>query len=309
MVDLAIANGCIIEELEFNPFCPTPMFSIIILPLALGVGGVAERQCAEIIQRLLNAGYSKEYRNSQGFTPLLYATFQWHWLSLPVMRALLSKGSDVHAVNDKGRTALHLCLLNSRPLDVCKHSTRPRYEQAISGSINAVKPYDNYNVEEEVYSNEAYSDQESEDGADVYASNASRSSAGSPQCYCIYEDDTKSEKDLICCYCEVTYCEVRDIDDFKLPRSTSYDNELDCVPEPWMFKARLRLKLFALLQAGCDPNALSKGGLSANDYAAYEGLMAQWEWALAHSGWKYNAELGKCERQDEGTCENGDTRP
>jgi hypothetical protein len=301
MADLALAKGCIAEESVFAPGFPTPLFTIcLMIPKNLKV---TELQVAETIQQLLNAGYNKEYRNSEGQTPLLYAASHYRWMSLTIMRLLLAKGADLHVVDEKRRTALHLSLSFTRPARDCRHLTKPRHEQAIAKGINGARPYDNDNAEEDAYSNEVQSDQEAEDGAVEYASDASCNSAGSPQGQCFYEDDAWTEKILY------YYCEVRDIDDFKLPPNTSCDNELHCEPQPWMFKARLRLKLLALMQAGCDPNALDANGLSATHYATLCKLMPQWEWALANSGWNYNEQLDKCERQDSGTCGDRDPLP
>jgi hypothetical protein len=302
MAELALANGCIAEEPVSISRYPTPLFMICTLTDAKIK--VTEQQCAETIQHLLNAGYNKEYRNSDKCTPLLYTAIHFSPLSLTMMRLLLGKGADLHAVDDQRRTALHLCLLFLRPLGVCRHSTRPRYEQAIAEGIHVTKPYDIDDAKEDAYPNEAYSDQKAEDEADEYGSNAPCSFPDSPQSYCIDENHTSHAENLIS-----RYCEVRDIDDFKLPHHTSCDNELDCDPEPWMFKARLRLKLLVLLKAGCDPNALDSDGQSATDYAPKEGLIPQWEWALANSGWEYNGDIAKYKRQDTGTCEDGDALP
>jgi len=83
-----------------------------------------------------------------------------------------------------------------------------------------------------------------------------------------------------------------------MPTPTPSSNEYpDTEPEPWMCKARLRLKLLELLKADCDPNILDKDGESPSDYATMEGLWAQWGWALASSGWRYNEKENSRERK------------
>jgi hypothetical protein len=58
--------------------------------------------------------------------------------------------------------------------------------------------------------------------------------------------------------------------------------------------AGLRLKLLALLEAGCDPNAVDGKGDAPSVYAQREGLWPQWAWALDQTGWRYDAATGKC---------------
>lgn len=62
-----------------------------------------------------------------------------------------------------------------------------------------------------------------------------------------------------------------------------------------MCKTRLRLKLLALLRAGCDPNSVDNEGMSPSDYAEREGQWPQWAWAFDQSGWAYSMDANLCE--------------
>ena len=287
MTELALAHGCLAEQsVAFNDDFPTSLFRLSTVYRST----ITCCRVAATLKQLLWAGYDKEAQNSNGQTPLLYTALCLGIRGLTMTELLLAENANVHARDNQGRGALHLCVLFSQVagtsfLDVCKGPL-----SAINSGFCAGHPttgdvcagrdvdsqHNNSILQEVLYCDEC--DDCIDEQADVdyvgYEEDDGR-------CYWCSENSWsgyKNLKDEEWLY----YCKETDIDDFKMPESP------DPEPEPWMYKARSRLKLLALLKAGCSPNLLDSEGLSPSHYARAEGLWPQWEWALSKSGFRYN---------------------
>lgn len=302
MTEIARANGCYAEEsVLYNEELLSPLFDISYIHTLK----TTARQCADTVKQLLAVGYDKERRNINGQTPLLLAAFSTCFRSLTGLKSLLAEKTNIHAIENHGRSALHLCLDFSEGLSaicgylsICRCSTWALREQSFDGDIAITGNFSDSNDEEETYSNNTSSEKESQ---------ISFARGDNDDCLRTTDDAAEWHE---CCYDEYTdfddedaaalfyYCEYKDIDDFSMPAVT-LDNEEspDTEPEPGMNKARLRLKLLALLQAGCDPNIRDIEGESPSDYARVEELWPQWAWALEKTGWEYNEDTDLCEKK------------
>lgn len=249
-----------------------------------------ERQCTEVLQELLAVGFDQIHPESDTITPLLYLASTPGWRSLTMLRFFIANGADIHAVSSIcEQNALHFCLSYfdvefQTPVNGdCRCSSQHGNGMPLGESSTIFEPRSSHshgNSEHDEDSPGGGDDPKEEDESDDNAFNA-----------------TGSYNMLGTKFLQLSYCKVRDIDDFKSADDTSRDRGGDSEPEPWMFKARLRLKLLALLEAGCDPNAREAHGYSPTDWAELHEIMPQWEWALENSGWKYNEHLDRCERQ------------
>ena len=310
MTEMALANGCLVEDSSQLVAWPSPLFQISYPTTRYGT----VRRCVDTTKQLLAISYDKERRNMQGQTPLLFAACMVTLPSLTTLRLLLIEKSDVNAVDDQGRSALHLCLdfftsLYGSIDYLCRSPTSALEERIGNKGFQEVQPIGDKSEEDEVCSNNADSDQES---AISIARSESDDDLNTPRkrqvlrnCYwcdgALEKRFYKFAKRYLppAQECAYSYCEARDTDDFAMPTGKlGGDEDPDFEPEQWMCKTIQRLKLLALLQAGCDPNVLDNKGASPSDYAERERLWPQWEWALAQTGWRYDEVTGRCERED-----------
>lgn len=295
MTGLALRNGFDTKSVwGTNPL-------LFVLQVAQCATRITERQCTEVIQELLAVGFDQIYLESDTMTPLLYMAAAPGWRSLTMLKFFIANGADIHAVGMYEMNALHLCLIGfglefQPPVHgICRHSRRHGNSVSLGQESAIFGPRSSHsNGISEHYddSPEGSDDPKEEDGADDDASDGTDSSVASDESFCFYDNDSWEREDL-----KKSYCKVRDVDDFKSAHDTSRDRGGDSEPEPWMFKARLRLKLLALLEAGCDPNARAAHGYSPTYCAKQNAIMPQWKWALENSGWKYNEDLDRCEKQ------------
>lgn len=304
MTELAIAEGCLAgESVPFNSTMPTPLFW-----LCRARTETTRCHTAGVFKQLLHAGYDKEVQNNTGHTPLLYAALLTTRVSLTVLELLLAENINIHAIDNRGRGALRLCLSFTYSLQetifpgsVCRgsvswynnrcvaetHTTIDEFGnetwnfQYIDSNMQEVLPDENSDTDNGDGDNGQGSDIEPADYGSKDDSNGPDDSPGSERCYwCedgritpVLDRDFKSH---------YRYCGDRDVDDFNM------SDPLGPEPRPWMCKARVRLKLLALLNAGCCLNSIDSEGRSPSDIARAEGLWPQWEWALTHSGYQYD---------------------
>ena len=298
MAELALAHGCLAEQsVAFNVDFPTPLF--YLSKIRLHMPKTTKSQIAAALKQLLWAGYDKEAQNSSGQTPLLYAALSLNLRSLTVIELLLTENANVHAIDNEGRGALHLCVLFSLGIEasllrVCRgpfwaSSCRFLAEHPATGDVfeggDVNSQHNNSNLQEVLSSDDR--DDCTDEQSDVDSADYEEDYRRCHWCGGSYWSDYDTSEDASWLF----YCKETDIDDFKAPLSP------DPEPEPWMFKARSRLKLLALLKAGCSPNLLDSAGLSPSDYARAEGLWPQWEWTLSKSGFQYNELTSLWERE------------
>ena len=125
MTGMARTKGCFAEDsAPCNGRIPTVLFAVSQTRRP----DTSACQYARTIKQLLVAGFSREFRNSEGQTPLLYSAFIPSWRSLTTLKILLAEKMDVHAVDNHGRNALHNCLRLDEGLshvygNVCRRST------------------------------------------------------------------------------------------------------------------------------------------------------------------------------------------
>lgn len=298
MTELALRNGFDTEVAWYSRGAH-PL--IIAMEVAQSDTRITERQCTEAIQELLAVGIDQIYPESDPVIPLLYLAPAPDWRSLTMLRFFIANGADINAVEICEMNALHICLNYfdlefQTPVEgICRHSKKHGNRVSLGQSSPIFEPHSsrsNGSSEHDDDSAEGGDDPKEADEYDDNASNATESSAASDDSYCYYDNNIWERGDL-----NPSYCKARDVDDFKSADETTRDRGGDSEPEPWMFKARLRLKLLALLEAGCDPNTRQSQGYSPTDFARIHKIMPQWEWALENSGWKYNEHLDICEKQ------------
>lgn len=297
MTELAIANGCLAgESVPHNQPKQTPLFWLC----SAVQEDFTRYQVAGVFKQLLHAGYDKEVQNYNGETPLLHAALFATRVSLTVMELLLAENINMHAVDNDGRGSLHICLSFTYSLDetflvVCRGSISRPNNRSVSEPHTTNDAFGNETLNFQDFDSniqEVLPD-DNGDGDDDQDSNMESAGYGSED----YSNDTDDSWPERCYWCDdgwidplhekdyiahFQYCADRDVDDFNMA------DPLDPEPRPWMCKARVRLKLLALLNAGCCPNVVDSKGRSPSDCAKAEGLWPQWEWALTNSGYQYN---------------------
>ncbi|OAP56059.1 hypothetical protein AYL99_09238 [Fonsecaea erecta] len=293
MTRLAIESGCVPgESIPLNQSAPTPLFFYT----HACQGSFTRSRLTGTIKAMLRLGYDKEVRNDTGQTPQLYAAFTHGVRSLTAMELLIAEGANIYAVDGHGRGALHLCLWFSESLKrnysfICRLSAERHINTANCSRNRAFGVRDTESTMQEVVSSE---DSDSQPGEE---SGRESATCDNEEVSSVSDDPSGLRETCPWCgnraqlqinfdgwaplqhYC---YCERIDVDDFNMPEAD------DPEPRLYLSKARIRLKLLALLKAGCCPNSLDNAGLSPSDYATAEGLWSQWEWALAKSGFRYD---------------------
>ncbi len=107
MSDGALRYGCDIDNsIAFNSLKPNPLFNVVD---EYG-RGIPPQVMMEALQYLCNIGYDIEERNSEGLTLLLFEATQIDRSVISVLKFLIEKGADLHAVDLYNRGALHLAL-------------------------------------------------------------------------------------------------------------------------------------------------------------------------------------------------------
>lgn len=166
MTNVALAKESSTQE--SNPYdeeFPTTLF-LICHPIYIKL---TARQYTEIVQKLPNTGFSKEYRNCSCETPFLLAALLPHWRLLTVMRLLMTHATDIHAVDNQERAAVRFCLNFSQGFNVAYyvHVCRDYRSRHNGQAISEGGP------KEDCHSTELTSEVYAEDESDPYASPAS----------------------------------------------------------------------------------------------------------------------------------------
>lgn len=234
MTQVALRYGCLAEQSIRDHVWFMPLFF-----LSHGCLDRSAAQYAETLKELLAAGYDIEFRNSCGQTPLLYAAFRMTRRTLTVLKLFLTKTADKHAVDNKGRGALHCCLSWSDGLfdsfnSVCTRSTSTdTAEHCFTGDVNNSEISTDMIWEEEIHSITARTDvgatNTESDIEYCYCGSDDAEEWGDTGCYWCDGSDHHDDKDYLASF---RYCGVRDIDDFDIPDLTlSNDEDHDDEPE------------------------------------------------------------------------------
>ena len=105
MSGAALRYGCDIENsIAFNSLFPSPLFFLV----GYDGTGIPPQELDTALRYFCNIGYDIEERNSEGATLLLVEATQLCPSVISVLRFLIEKGVDLHAVDLKNCGALHL---------------------------------------------------------------------------------------------------------------------------------------------------------------------------------------------------------
>lgn len=272
---LALENDCEPSAIERWNQSQNPLFSLQEHYLFEG-----KSNTDSLILALLEAGYDIELRDDTGATPLLVAAYKIGSQSFTCLQTFVSCGACVHVTDDKGCGAIHLVLdfeANLRRyydiLEPALHSQvleRPGRPVIPDTNPSDCGCHDKDRIPMANYMSNESADLEAHDEEVT----PSVGEISDDQNICDFDcgGNATSNGD---CDTHFHYNYEDDIDDF----------EIDEEPPEWMQKARVRLKLQVLLNAGCDPNLLDGYGMSPDDYARSEELWPQWRWALDQCGY------------------------
>ena len=321
MTNIAVSSGaCCEQSIPGNKIIPSPLFLIMngVDATYNGLQDAVTAVCA--------VGYDTETRNDLGQTPLLFAAQSLKNRSLSTLRVLIFQSANVHACDDQKMGALHWSFDFNLSwglvgfLAICPGPKSTTQKSFGTPSLEVLEEYATLPLDQAYVAELKASwppggmNQRVERSTQLPKQNLRRC----PWCdildreehsanHFLSDDDEKMEDEEEMEDEETSgrehrwnpayhYCALWDTDDFEDISPSDLCREVDIEPPSWMCKKRQRLKLLILLQAGCDPNALDADNRSPSDYAAEEGLWPQWEWALEHSGWRYNHSAGMCTR-------------
>ncbi len=106
MTDAALRHGCDIDNsVPYNPYFPNPLFKIISGYFTDTDAPAPAREKA--LKYLLKTGYDMEQQNNKGLTSLLCAATVLIPPVIKFLKILVEKGAEIHAVDARGRGALH----------------------------------------------------------------------------------------------------------------------------------------------------------------------------------------------------------
>ena len=303
--NIAIKKGCDLEDSSsIYDFAPNLLFNTVEADWT-GIDHDGRNvNSTDLIDIFLDYGCCIEQKNCDGMTPFLFTASEF-WRSGMVSRikSLLRRRAYPHAIDNKGGGALHVVLwaarrfwlhtdllvidnLSTRSLDIlgyrlyryddfqredCDdlHSAfyedldtmqhQMRSERADRSGIgfwfedHPAEPLDNDNSG--IYATGSDGDVNCGDGSDGDGSDGDGSDG----------DGSDGDGNIGEIYWTIE------------KREMAYR----------VYQLRLRLMLFELLQAGCDPNLLDFEGKSPSHYAQPSRLWRHWTWALKHTGYVY----------------------
>lgn len=125
MSDAALRYGCDIDNsVAYQSRLANPLFSLLD-----DYKEIPPQELENALGYLCNIGYDIEERNCEGATLLLFEAAQLSQSVVSILRFLIRKGADVHAVDTQNRGALHCALRapedwgtwNSSCTDSCEH--------------------------------------------------------------------------------------------------------------------------------------------------------------------------------------------
>ena len=275
--NIALKKGCDFEDSRpHNDLYPNVLF------VALGdrhrIYG-RDVNSINTIDALLDYGCCIEQKNCNGMTPFLFAASVFRQRGTAKrIRALLRRRANPYEVDKHGRGALHIVFWSTKNnqwnIDCLELDNLPTQASSflhyhLCGDLDALhKDCDDltsafYEDLETMHMGADQSDARDLCGDD-HAVSANNENDGSDS----YGSDAESCNRRNDCYCR------------------------DCMPGKRamlhrIFQLRLRLVLFELLQAGCDPNLLDFDDKSPSQYAKHDKLWRHWTWALKHTGYVY----------------------
>jgi hypothetical protein len=241
---------------------------------------VDDASVSAALKGMLAAGFEIEDQNSLGWTVLLYTANLCRGRCLAFLKNLVSLGANIHATDENGSGVLHHVLdfwsglLQSYQDIFVRSVLLPEpFSDELYIDLDDVSTYPSciegtsfYHIRSPLISTNR-----DDDDPDIDYSPGREAEPFDPYGY--GDDD---------CY---SYVGDYDIDDFTIGKGIEdVEAGLPCGRQ----KTRVRFKLLAFLEAGCDPNLLDKFGDSPSDYAREENLWPQWEWALTQAGYVYD---------------------
>jgi hypothetical protein len=276
MVDVARQHGCEIES-SSSQHLPEPN-TLFEWRGSLN-DNVVDTSVSAAIEGVLAAGLGIEDRNCFGQTVLLYAANRCRHNYQAFLKKLISLGANIHAVDDLGRDVLRqvlklrIGLLESYKNIFVKSALLPKpFSDEFCIDLDCVSIYPSCVEGTYAYHirSPCWPDRNNDD-PDIDYSLGHESEPFDPYGY---GDDNRD-----------SYVGDYDIDDFTIGKGIEdVEAGLPCGRQ----KTRVRFKLLAFLEAGCDPNLLDKFGDSPSYYAREEDLWPQWEWALTQTGYVYD---------------------
>ena len=294
MSDAALHYGCNIDNsITYNPEFVNPLCHLI------SSAELPPQESETALRYLCNIGYDIEKRNSSGATFLLFAARQLCPSVVSVLRFLIGKGVDLHAVDSRNRGALHCAFeANSTYLSITGSS-----RQFDHGHEHWAREY--FGTESNDYAGDYRDDSLTPAPSvidDIRSDQLARDEDHEDHEACQeckecedYENDDENGTEAL----EVPegYVLCQDMDDH---------NVLRLIRDPLpILRTRLRFKLLTLLKAGCDPNLLDNYGYSPSDFAEYCGVWPEWTRALLNAGYVFDEDSDRWVKRVEDEISSG----
>ncbi|KAG6354339.1 hypothetical protein INS49_004356 [Diaporthe citri] len=102
IVELLLARGAVVDALDKDARTP-----LLALAADKSSASAWNTGASEVVRLLVSHGSNVNFKDKIGRTPLLWAATNGHY---DLVKTLLETGADVSAVNNRGRTALHLAV-------------------------------------------------------------------------------------------------------------------------------------------------------------------------------------------------------
>ena len=292
---LALDNDCAIDSANDQKLHAGPLFALVGTDMA----DIDASTLVDAICYLLSIGWDLEEKNCYGQTPLLYAAAACGPQVARCLRALVEKGARLNARDKMGRgpllSALSPLRYISNWVDLTLISPFRENDCDNNWGLNEYFRTEDRRHVRDYYDTESILDS----FLNPHRSRSTPFTDGIESSELVRDQEpnftaeqlmqihsSMSDLDSSASSCSEELISNPEDDDYVY----SFNHEGDGV---WIrnpshvLKARVRIKLKILLEAGCDPNDFDSDGQSTNDYAR-DGLWPQWLWALDKTGYVFD---------------------
>ncbi|MCJ1434039.1 hypothetical protein MMC27_003405 [Xylographa pallens] len=295
--NIAIKKGCDFEDSRsYNDIYPNLLFYAELADYAVLAHDGRNLSSTDSIDIFLDYGCCIEQKNCDGMTPFLFTASKfWRIGAVSRIKAFLRRRAHSHVIDNRGGGALHVVLwATKRNWFHTKDNLPGRYLGELDyyfcgdgGSVAGVCDDLESAFYEDLDTMQMRSERADRSGIGIRVEDhhAEPLDSDNNSSYGTGSDGTDSDG-------TGSDDDDSDGDDNDGEGSDGGGSDGDWSLAEFLrlyriFQLRLRLMLFELLQAGCDPNLLDFKGKSPSHYGQHDKLWRHWSWALKHTGYVY----------------------